>query len=128
VSDGLTIVSMSKMLHVRATGKLRVADYELFAPAMEALIREPGKVRILFEMHSFKGWTAGALWEDVKFDFKHFTDIDRLAIVGESEWEHGMAIFCRPFTTAAVRYFNRDQIGEAKAWLAAGQSVNDPGS
>ncbi len=36
------------------------------------------------------------MWEDIKFDMKHFADIERLAIVGESKWEKGMAVFRRP--------------------------------
>jgi len=31
-------------------------------------------------MPRFKGWTAGALWEDTKFAAKHFNDIDRIAV------------------------------------------------
>ncbi len=41
-------------------------------------------------MHDFHGWSAGVLWEGVKFDWKHYGDIERLAIVGEKsgkqEW------------------------------------------
>ena len=31
---------------------------------------------MLVEMHDFHGWTAGAIWEDIRFDAKHFTDIE----------------------------------------------------
>jgi hypothetical protein len=48
-------------------------------------------LRILFIMDDFHGWTAGAMWEDTKFDLKHWKDIERLAIVGETKWEKGMA-------------------------------------
>jgi hypothetical protein len=70
-------------------------------------------------MHEFHGWTAGALWEDLKFDAKHVRDIERLALVGEKRWEAGMAAFCRPFTTATIRYFDRAQAAEAYKWLTA---------
>lgn len=60
-----------------------------------------------------------ALWEDVKFDVKHFNDIERLAIVGESAWEKWMAAFCKPFTTAKIRYFPAEQLAEARAWIVA---------
>ena len=68
-------------------------------------------------MRDFHGWTAGALWEDIKFDVRHFRDIERLALVGEKKWEKGMAVFCKPFTTAKVRYFERAKADEARAWL-----------
>ena len=68
-------------------------------------------------MRDFHGWDAGALWEDIKWDAKHFNDIERLAIVGEKTWHKLMAGFCKPFTTARVRYFTQEQFVEAHAWL-----------
>jgi hypothetical protein len=109
--------SHGKNLVVSVSGKLTKADYERFVPETERLISQFGKIRILFEMHDFHGWEAGALWKDVEFDVKHFKDIERLAIVGEKAWEHGMAVFCRPFTTAKIRYFDRSQAAEARAWI-----------
>jgi hypothetical protein len=32
-------------------------------------------------MTGFHGWEAGALWEDIKFDLKHYADIERLAMI-----------------------------------------------
>lgn len=106
-----------RLLEVHASGTLTREDYELFVPDVERKIQAFGKVRILFEMHDFHGWNAGALWEDVKFDSRHFNDIERLAIVGEKRWQQGMAGFCRPFTTAMIRYFEHSHIEQARAWL-----------
>ena len=106
-----------KKMEVSVTGKLDKADYELFVPAAEELIKEQGKIRVLFIMHDFHGWSAGGLWEDVKFDLKHFNHIERLAIVGESKWEQGMAVFCRPFTTASLKYFDISKLDEARQWI-----------
>ena len=52
------------------------------------------------------------------FDFKHFADIERLAMVGEKKWEEWMAKFCRPFTNAEIRYFDQSQAEEARSWIA----------
>lgn len=108
---------VGKKMEVTATGKLEKSDYDTFVPAAEKQIKEHGKIRVLFVMHDFHGWTAGALWEDIKFDVKHFNDIERVAIVGESKWEHGMAAFCRPFTTAKVKYFDISKLDEARQWI-----------
>jgi hypothetical protein len=82
----LEIIAAGQQLHVKVTGKLSKEAYEAFAPVVNEQIEEHGKVRILFEMHDFHGWTAGALREDLKFDFKHWKDIiERLATVGESK-------------------------------------------
>ncbi len=113
----LDINVTGNLLEVAVTGKLTREFYEEFVPTVENLIAEQGKIRVLFEMHDFHGWTAGALWEDIKFDIKHWRHIEQLAIVGETKWEHGMAVFCKPFTTAKVKYFDRADRDEARTWL-----------
>lgn len=108
-----------KVIEVDVTGKLTKEAYTEFVPITEAAIQRFGKVRILFVMHDFHGWDAGAVWEDIKFDLKHFMHIERLAIVGETKWEKGMAMFCRPFTTAKLKYFDQAQLDEAREWITA---------
>ena len=83
----------------------------------ERLVRQHGKLRVLFDMTGFNGWEAGALWEDTKFAANHFADIERIAMVGETTWQHGMAMFCKPFTRATVRYFDHARAAEARTWL-----------
>jgi hypothetical protein len=118
MNQEIEILSAGKLLHVKITGKLTKESYEIFVPAVDEQITAHGKLRILVELHDFHGWTAGALWEDLKFDAKHWKDIERLAIVGESKWQQGMAVFCKPFTMAKIRYFDHAQLDEAKSWLA----------
>ena len=109
-----------KMLAVHVSGKLAKADYEHFVPEFERLVRQHGKLRVLFDMTGFHGWEAGALWEDTKFAMQHFADIERLAMVGEKKWQEGMATFCKPFTKATIRYFDHADAAEARKWLARG--------
>ncbi len=106
-----------KVLEIHMTGKLSAEDYGHFVPSVERLVEQHGKIRLLVEMHDFHGWTAGALWQDIKFDARHFGHIERIAMAGEKRWQHGMSIFCKPFTAAKIRYFDRSAIDEARAWL-----------
>ena len=106
-----------RILIVHVSGKLAKADYERFVPEFERLVRQHGKLRVRFDMIDFHGWEADAIWEDIKFDMKHFADIERLAMVGDKKWEQGMAVFCKPFTRATVRYFDHADAAEARKWL-----------
>lgn len=108
-----------KLLVVKMTGKLQAADYKHFVPAVDQAVARHGKVRMLVEMRDFHGWTPGAAWQDVKFGAKHFRAIERLALVGDKTWEKWMAIICKPFTTAIVRYFPKERAAEARAWITA---------
>jgi hypothetical protein len=38
-------------------------------------------------------------------------------MVGEKKWQQGMATFCKPFTKAALRYFDHADAAEARKWL-----------
>jgi hypothetical protein len=110
--------STSNVIHLKVSGKLTKEDYELFVPELEKWIAKHGRIRILFEMTDFHGWTLAAGWEDTKLAFKHFSDIERVAMVGDSSWEHGMAIFCKPFTAAKIKYFDHSEHDEAVQWIA----------
>ena len=106
-----------KIVTLTFKGKLSKDDYELFVPQLEGLMKPTEKIRLLVELRDFQGWTVGALWEDTKFAAKHFNDIVRLAIVGDKQWEKGIALFAKPFTAASVRYFDVNQMDEAQKWL-----------
>ena len=110
-----------RFLTLTLTGKLDETDYEQFGPMIEGLIAKHDAINLVVVLRDFHGWTAGALWEDVKFDARHFNDINRLAIVGETKWQKGMAFFCKPFTTADVRFFERGRLREAEDWAATHQ-------
>ena len=107
------------VLEIKVTGKLTKEFYEEFVPVVDNMFEQNEKIRILCQMHDFHGWTMGALWEDLKFDLRHWKDIERLALVGESKWQQGMAAFCKPFTTAKIQYFNHDDLAKAYDWVRA---------
>ena len=107
-----------RTLAVHVSEKIMATDYEHLVPEFERLVGLHGRLRVLFDMTGFHGWTAGALWQDTKFAMPHFSDIERLAIVGEKKWQEGMATFCKPFTKATVRYFDHAKEAEARQWLA----------
>jgi len=108
----------SNVLEVVVSGKLTAHDYEAFRPAVESLIDAEGKIKILFMMHDFHGWDLGGIWEDIKFSTKHCTDISKIAMVGESDWEKWMSTICKPFTMSSIKYFEADQEAAAREWLA----------
>ena len=111
-----------KLVIIKVSGKLAKVDYEQFQPKFERLVRQHGKISVMFVMTDFHGWEASALWSDIKFDLKHFSDIQRLAIVGDKKWQEGMAAFCKPFTRATIQYFDHAQATEARKWVAAAES------
>ena len=106
-----------KTLEVRVSGKLAHEDYQQFLPEFDRLVKQHGRLRLLFEMVDFHGWEPGAAWDDLKFGVKHHANIERLAMVGDKQWEKGLSAIWRPFTKAEVRYFDKSQAADARTWL-----------
>ncbi len=106
-----------KLLVVHVSGKLVKDDYTELVPAFERLVKQHGKMRLLFDMSDFHGWEASAAWEDFKFGIEHYADIERMAMVGENKWQEAMTVFAKPFTKAEVRYFDHGDAAAARKWL-----------
>lgn len=106
-----------KIVTIKFTDVLNKGDYELFVPQLEELMKSKDKMRLLIELDEFKGLTLGALWEETKFSFKHFDDIDRVAVVGEKKAGEPNTVLTKPFKWAEVRFFKTSEKGEAKQWL-----------
>jgi hypothetical protein len=106
-----------KVLGLKLCGKLHDEDYKLFVPEMETILTTEGKVRLFIQFEDFHGWDLHAAWDDLKFGLKHYSDFERIAMVGDRRWEKWMASFCKPFTMAKVRYFDKADVDAAWKWL-----------
>ena len=48
-----------------------------------------------------------------------------IALVGDRKWERWMASFCKPFTRAKVRYFDKAEVDTAWKWLEENKEGTD---
>jgi hypothetical protein len=109
-----------KTLGFKMSGKLHDEDYRSFVPIVEAVLAKEGKLRLLLQFEDFHGWDWHAAWDDFKFGRKHYSDFDRIAMVGERQWEKWLAQLGKPFTKATIRYFHASRIDDAWTWLREG--------
>ncbi|MCE5230311.1 STAS/SEC14 domain-containing protein [bacterium] len=105
------------VVEVKMSGRLAREDYRHFLPEVERLIDRHGKISVLMIMEDFHGWSPGGLAADVQFSLKHSQHIDRIAMVGDKKWERGMAIVCKPFTSARIQFFQPYQVDAARDWV-----------
>ncbi len=110
-----------KILGFKLSGTLHDQDYRTFVPAVDvAVAAANGKVRLFVELDEFHGWDLHGAWDDFKFGVKHYSDVERIALVGDREWEEWMAKLWKPFTKSVVRYFDISKTEQAWAWLKEG--------
>lgn len=105
---------------VRAKGILTDEDYADFVPRMEELIKQWGRLRMLFEMEDFHGWDAHSAWEEFKFHVRNHKNLKRVAVVGEKAWEKWASRISRFFTGSDVKFFDRADLEKAREWIEVG--------
>lgn len=109
------------ILGFRISGRLHDEDYKTFIPTVEAALKVvQGKVSLLAKFEDFEGWDMHAAWDDMVFGVRHFADFERIAVVGDEEWQEWMARFAKPFTLAKVRHFKSADEAAAWVWLRDG--------
>ncbi|QYM78126.1 STAS/SEC14 domain-containing protein [Horticoccus luteus] len=108
--------SHAPVLGFHVTGRLSADDYRAFMTAVESAIAAHGPVRILLWFEAFGGWDLAARWHDLLFTSRHSQSVERFALVGtwHQRWS---AQLSRLFTSAEVRAFPADELGDAWAWL-----------
>ena len=118
-------VQEDNIVAFRLSGKLSHADYQALLPRLEGLIEASGRIALLLELVDFHGWDLEAAWDDFRIGMKHQDNFDRIAIVGHGTLQHWMTLMANPFTTAPVRFFEQDRLGEAWDWLREPQRQSD---
>lgn len=104
---------------LQATDKLTSKDYQTtFVPLLEEKILAHNKIRCLIYLDpDFKGWEAGAVWEDTKLGANHGNDFIRLAIVGGSDWLDWAVKIGGAFITGEAAHFTESQFLQALHWI-----------
>ncbi len=112
-------LSDGKVVGFRLQGRLEKADYDRIIPLLESKIERFGKIRVLLEIKELRGITPAALWEDLKFDVRHAKDVERLAVVGDTDWQEWMAKISQPLIAGEARFFEFADLRDAWTWLKA---------
>ncbi|MBD1398361.1 STAS/SEC14 domain-containing protein [Pontibacter sp. JH31] len=111
--------SKEDLVALRLTGSIDKYDYQVMLPILEEKIKQYGKVRVYAELQEVEDLSLRALWEDLKFDFRHAADFNRVAIVGNRKWLDWLTVMASPFTTAKVKYFEHIDRDKALHWIKA---------
>jgi len=110
--------SHANILGVKVTGKFTSRDcQELLVPRLKGMIKEHGRVRVLFSLEEdFQGWDLEALQQEA-FGLQHRDDFQKIAVVGGSWWLSLQMNFIAPLIGGEVRNFSRAELPEAWTWI-----------
>ncbi|MEZ5449238.1 MAG: STAS/SEC14 domain-containing protein [Thiolinea sp.] len=65
----------------------------------------------------FGSYTAGAMWDDARLGFMHFTDFGKIALVTDIGWLRTSCKLLAPLMPAELQVFDEAQLEEAKGWV-----------
>ncbi len=111
-----------KVFEVRIRGKLLEEDCEQFVIEIEKLVRKDVNLQLLIDMTELCDVDSGCLGSENRFSGSHFSKIERLAMIGDTQWQKFMTAFSKPFTRATVRYFVHEEKEKARIWLGIGEA------
>jgi len=97
------------------SGKLVEEDYKIFRPKLERLLKKESPLSLLIKLEDFQGWSAKAVWQDLKIGLQHDDDFLRIAIVGETLLEKIISEIGDLFMKSEVEHFKDESA--ALAWL-----------
>ena len=100
------------------SGKLGKDELEQAQNECEAAIKNFGSIKILVVLDNFQGWEKSKGWEDLSFQERNDPYINKMAIVGDKEWEDlAYAFTVKDLRPVPIEYFGEGQENAARTWL-----------
>lgn len=102
-----------------AKGRVSAEDYEtILMPAIEAQVKTHGKVRLLYQLGpEFESYTPGAMWDDARLGFAHWSAWEKVAVVSDLEWIRTAIRFFAFVLPGEVKVFPNEEFAAAKEWV-----------
>lgn len=102
-----------------ANGKVEAADYrDTLVPAIDAAIKEHGRVRLLYVLGSeFDGYSPAAMWDDAVVGTRDWSRWEKVAVVTDTEWVHATVHAFAWMVPGRIRLFPVSERDAAVAWL-----------
>jgi len=103
-------------------GLITSQDYsKTLVPLVKEKLKGYDKIKLICVLGDyFDGYSAGAIWDDLRFGLGHLTTFSRLALVTDEDWlRHGAKFFGLLMHTE-VMVFRNSELDEAKTWIVEG--------
>ena len=108
------------ILTLKVAGKLTQPELAAAQRQAAEILQQQGKMGILVLTEKFQGWEQEGDWGDLSFQMGNDSFIEKLAIVGEKQWEGLALLFAsKGFRSFPVEYFPPTELSKARTWLAA---------
>lgn len=107
------------VIGIELKGLITSQDYtDTLVPLVETRAKAHDKLKLLCVLGPyFDGYSAGAMWDDLRFGFGHLTSFSRIALVTDHDWIRNSAKFFGVMMPADLMVFDTDDLDDAKGWV-----------
>ena len=116
------------IIEIVIDGPVTYDDATAIADRVQQVLARHDRVCALYDIRHFEGVDATAAWVGVDFGLRHMGRIARIAVTGDWPSLSAWADEVPTVNQTRTRYFDREEIDEARRWLAgelAPQSLCD---
>jgi hypothetical protein len=107
-----------RLARVRLLGRLDPSAYRTVTPHLDAFIARHERIRLLLDLREFQGWEGiEALRDHFVLVRDHHRAVERVAVVGDRDWEKRLAKVVSKFIDAEVRHFSANELPGAEKWV-----------
>jgi hypothetical protein len=109
----------SDVIALRFSGLITSKDYtDSLVPMIDAAAEKHDKLKLLCVLDQyFDGYSAGAMWDDMRFGFSHLTTFSKLALVTDIDWIRNSAKLFGSLMPTEVMVFDVEDLDDAKKWI-----------
>lgn len=108
-------------------GDMSKGDFQQMHELLHERLAVNPKTGLLIHMKNFTGYeNLPAVAEDLKVDVSHRNDFSRIAVVGDRKWMKWGTVLAQSLTSAELRWFDTEEIGQATIWARGGHQRSIP--
>jgi hypothetical protein len=107
----------SNLIALQVEGKIVKTDYELLNTLLRNVRENYDTIRLYLEINNIEGIEPSAVWEDIKTYFRHFRDIDRVAVISSDSTVKTLTNLGKTFVSGETRFFNDSDFMRAREWI-----------
>ncbi|MDL4843180.1 SpoIIAA family protein [Aquibacillus rhizosphaerae] len=109
--------NLESVVEVHVEGKITETDMIEFKEYFKLKNAADGKVNLLLMIKDLKGYSVQSLIEDLKFDAKHWNDVNKLAVISDKKWMELVTKVSSFLPNMNAKHFNLTERDDAIDWL-----------
>ncbi len=112
------LTAADNIVEVALKGNVRANDFDHIRQHIDELIAKHGTIRLLLDASEFEGWQdVDAAKTHFMFVKEHHNRVERIAILGNHQWQYWLASAIGVFLHPEVKCFESGEQGTAREWL-----------